>query len=75
MLHPTIVRYYGESHTRNQPCENLEALPLGEIGVDRLVQCLFKFFTFTKKAIVFGDHVILIMPISRFHIDLDKLKK
>ena len=41
--------YLGEPHTFSQPCENVRALPLGEIGVDGRVPCPFKVFTFERR--------------------------
>jgi hypothetical protein len=47
-------------------------LPLGEIGASRLVH-MFKVFTFKKEAVIIVGLLILVMLISRLHIDVDQL--
>ena len=49
----------------NQPC--------GKIGADRLVHVRFKMFTFEKANSLRGP-LILIIPVSGLHIDLDYLE-
>lgn len=47
-------------------------LPLGEIGIGWLVR-MFKVFTFKKEAVVIVGRLILMMPISKLHIDAGQL--
>ena len=45
------------------------------MGADRLVRARLKSSPSKKDAVVFGRLLILIMPISRLHVDLDQLEK
>jgi hypothetical protein len=56
----------------NRISSKLRGLPLGEIGSGQLVRARpFKVLAFEKPAI---RPLILVIPISGFHIDLDELE-
>ena len=70
--HLIIVEIYGWTKKIQPSMWDPRGLPLGEIGAGRLVH-MFKVFTFKKEAWLIVGLLILIVPISRLHIDVHQL--